>query len=525
MMVLLVGSLMLVANLPFLAFSSSSAAGADFEEDFVHSFLSKPEKLTTSSRLATRKEGWVGRSQYENAVGVTIENWTNQKLEFPEDFISEGARDIWYKPLEVRRHTRDLCLLAHGVRGSRSRGSLCYLIEDSWPIIYICLGWESRPNGVHVLLAVTSKALDYASLLAKELNGLLMKDKMRFYKGDQYVVAVTAREEQEEEGGSVRRGSPPMHLVLSVIPQRLDVWAWEKYYKQAEVVQRIDVEILPTEATSTARNRAPIDELENQPGIFERKDLLTQGSGLTQWVGNSTERGVMTAAGGSVAIGIRLENWSSYTLTQPEFVPNYGSTSAKLPVVSVGPGAVELAVLKQEQAATGVSGILRWRIGTSDTILSLMVSVPYSRHLYSSWVAAGLTKDDLVPDFSAMYSGTPDSAWFVRAEMGHSLEFSNGELILVVTSDPDTSRPVVRLAVVPRNPTEVAPSITHRLEGRPGVYQEQQGKEGDQSVMALRSSAVHASQCHCPCMGSGSSRSLCLLVHSLLLLLAVKGIH
>ena len=31
-----------------------------------------------------------------------------------------------------------------------------------------------------------------------------------------------------------------------------------------------------------------------------------------------------------------------------------------------------------------------------------------SRHLYSSWVAAGLTKDDLVPDFSAMYSGTPD---------------------------------------------------------------------------------------------------------------------
>ena len=133
-------------------------------------------------------------------------------------------------------------------------------------------------------------------------------------------------------------------------------------------------------------------------------------------------------------------NLSSLFLTQPEFVPNYGSTSAKLPVVSVGPGAVELAVLKQEQvcrnrsrdfnlfffqAATGVSGILRWRIGTSDTILSLMVSVPYrylcfdcdrcngnvtyfSRHLYSSWVAAGLTKDDLVPDFSAMYSGTPD---------------------------------------------------------------------------------------------------------------------
>ena len=27
-----------------------------------------------------------------------------------------------------------------------------------------------------------------------------------------------------------------------------DVWAWEKYYKEAEVLQRIDVELLPTEA-------------------------------------------------------------------------------------------------------------------------------------------------------------------------------------------------------------------------------------------------------------------------------------
>ena len=37
---------------------------------------------------------------------------------------------------------------------------------------------------------------------------------------------------------------------------------------------------------------------------------------------------------------------------------------------------------------------------------------------------------------------------------------------------------------------QVAPSITHRLEGRPGDYHDQneaRGKEGDRSVMALRS--------------------------------------
>ena len=32
---------------------------------FLCSFLSKPEKLTTSKRLEARKEGWVGQSQYE----------------------------------------------------------------------------------------------------------------------------------------------------------------------------------------------------------------------------------------------------------------------------------------------------------------------------------------------------------------------------------------------------------------------------------------------------------------------------
>ena len=50
---------------------------------------------------ALRSKKYIYSFFAQNAVGVTIENWTNQKLEFPEDFISEGARDMWYKPLEV----------------------------------------------------------------------------------------------------------------------------------------------------------------------------------------------------------------------------------------------------------------------------------------------------------------------------------------------------------------------------------------------------------------------------------------
>ena len=61
-----------------------------------------PSLYKTSSLIkASRSKNNIYSFYVQNAVGVTIENWTNQKLEFPEDFISEGARDMWYKPLEV----------------------------------------------------------------------------------------------------------------------------------------------------------------------------------------------------------------------------------------------------------------------------------------------------------------------------------------------------------------------------------------------------------------------------------------
>ena len=102
---------------------------------------------------------------------------------------------------------------------------------------------------------------------------------------------------------------------------------------------------------------------------------------------------------------------------------------------------------------------------TSNVLLYTKLVLIYfycSLHLWSSWAAVGLTKDSALPDFSAMYSGTPDSAWFVRREMGHTMEFSDGELILVVESDASTAKPVVRLSVVPLKTDQVAKSIQYR---------------------------------------------------------------
>ena len=71
---------------------------------------------------------------------------------------------------------------------------------------------------------------------------------MRFDRGtDDFVIAVTCLEEG--------RG---LNLVVSVVPQHLDVWAWKKYYKVSlqnhlVSVQGVDLEVLPTESLPSKR--------------------------------------------------------------------------------------------------------------------------------------------------------------------------------------------------------------------------------------------------------------------------------
>lgn len=79
----------------------------------------------------------------------------------------------------------------------------------------------------------------------------------------------------------------------------------------------------------------------------------------------------------NLGVGIRIENWSRHPLTQPQVITNFGKQSGYLPVTEVSPGALEFCLLEQDQGATGVSAVVRWHIGDTDTVLSLMVSVPY----------------------------------------------------------------------------------------------------------------------------------------------------
>ena len=59
--------LILLTNLLLITKSTSDF---EFEEDFIHSFLIKSEKLTKSERLKTADSNWLKRSSYK--VNVTL---------------------------------------------------------------------------------------------------------------------------------------------------------------------------------------------------------------------------------------------------------------------------------------------------------------------------------------------------------------------------------------------------------------------------------------------------------------------
>jgi len=512
-------------SLIILTISVFIASAEEYELDFLQTFFVKNDHLTPTNRLNKLGQDWLKGTGYEKAVGITIDNWTNNKLEFPELTITDGAVDRWLKPDTISRHTSDISLLAHGLRGGGTKGSVSYLIEDSWPRDWVSIGWHKTSKGVDVILALGKTHLNYDDLLRHESLAQTIEDGVRFFKAsDKFVLTVSC---------SVQGDGHHM-LRVSVLPQSMDFWAWEKYYKQpaklakSSTVQKIDIS--PTKLPEIPKI-VPFDgslnpELENEQGVFERKDLLMPGrSKVLQ--GDKTAREMLSKLEGSVAAAISIENWSRFPLDAPSLVDlKYGVQSDLFPLRSVESGRAELAILKQSGGLTGVSGIIRWPIGDDRTVLSLMISVPYNPDLYGTWVAVGLFRIDTpegrrsMPNFDAMYYGTPDSAWYIRHQTGDRLEFSNEDFHIVLDSDTSLSKPVLKLALLPTNTADGAPTIKLRLAGKMVVDQlenqltvsdskdrlHRQGKgraEGDHSIVSAlsSSSSAHAS-CHCPCLGA-----------------------
>ena len=59
--------------------------------------------------------------------------------------------------------------------GGANKGTVSYLLEDSWPRLYIVLGWTAKDGDLQILLSIADTHLRYDDLLNTELNSLAMK--------------------------------------------------------------------------------------------------------------------------------------------------------------------------------------------------------------------------------------------------------------------------------------------------------------------------------------------------------------
>ena len=99
----------------------------------------------------------------------------NQKLLDPSYTLTCGLKLEPFTPVEVLRHTRDVAIHTKTESEHCTMGSLSYLVEDSWPRTYICLGWNREAKGLKVVLGIVSEHMDYKTLLDKERSSILLQ--------------------------------------------------------------------------------------------------------------------------------------------------------------------------------------------------------------------------------------------------------------------------------------------------------------------------------------------------------------
>ena len=319
-----------------------------------------------------------------------------------------------------------------------------------------------------------------------------------------------------------------------------DVWGWVKYYREPHE-QKQNNNIKPT--AKPASNRRPNEgqKMEKTGGLFEKKYLLENDTQLTLLAKqNMTLRKALALLNESVALGLLVENWSAYPLGKVSsggkmqfyysclsvsntkkarlgiigiipclilFCPlqtRYFSGPPTLEITegkviedkasipgpsSVKPGAANVGMVLQSKILTGTSGVVRWTLGSEDLVLSVMWSVPYNRQFWRTWLAVGLSSHSDLPSYQEMYKSNSD-ARFVRRQSGYRFEFSDGKFIVIADMDShSTYKPILRVALVPRDNDLLASNIRTQLglkqvEYKPLDYYNYQKTQGHKNIQS-----------------------------------------
>lgn len=222
--------------------------------------------------------------------------------------------------------------------------------------------------------------------------------------------------------------------------------------------------------TSTQKKQEHSDQ---EFGLFEQKHLLDNDTELAILSKNNlTLRKALAYLDASIALGLLVENWSAYPLSAPTLEVNEGKVVENNHSIprpnSVKAGTANVGIILQSKLLSGTSGVIRWTLGSTDVVLSVMWSVPYNRQLWRTWLAVGLSSHTDLPTYDQMYSKT-DSR-FIRSQSGQRFEFSDNRFIVIAEMDGDsTFKPVLRVGLVPVNNDLLAANIRHELGLKPTV--------------------------------------------------------
>ena len=279
-----------------------------------------------------------------------------------------------------------------------------------------------------------------------------------------------------------QQGKRHYKLIITIVPQRVDVWGWVKYFQEG-AKERVSssVPTLPSSTSSLSHERTSSaakanndklllqdEEMKTKP-IYHRKELLKPGPTLTKLEdqGFRNLRDTMsTQVATEVAMGLQVENWSRFSLNVASVEINSGKMLPSSPPGRIDPGKQDVSVVTSKSGMTGTSGVMRWKIGSGPNapLMSVMWSVPYNPQFYSTWSAVSLTPASKTPPtFDQLYS-KKDPSRFIRVKAGREFEFSDGHFILMAFMDADTSKPVFRVGVVPTDEKDIASSIRKQLK-------------------------------------------------------------
>ena len=493
-------------------------------------------------------------------ITVNVDNWSAYSLVYSTHSINAGVLEKSLPPRNLLSKQRSVALrsMAENKRKKRDKvkgmaGWTLVGAKDGLKVSRMSVAWDLDGKSTKIAISLGDIVPDFGDMWDKTENHMLITrstfelDKLLRVADSRTTVAAKLTRDETN----------PNHLklIVSIIPQNVDVWGWVSYFKEKpadlstattatwhkrsqnagddrhhqplpKVVKKSSSGGAGSLASVTV-NEGEQDELNSKP-LFRRKELLQPGDKMLrleeEGIANVRDAIRVRASNFSVAVGIQVENWSRFRLAEPSVEIEHGVVLGNLPPGPVGPGKQDISIIGNRRALTGTNGVIRWKIGSeSDKVLSVMWSVPYNMQFWSTWVGVGISGTDDLPTYKEMYSNKDDKRYRTE-KSGSEFEFSEGNFIVFAFMDGGArSKPVLHLGLGPIKEDDVASSIRKKLglpvtrkddENHPKVGQVQKPSSLTNNAQTLKSVG-----CFCPCRARSlnSCGATILLTFSLLL--------